>query len=87
MAYRKFPRTADQSHREGTDFNFASIASISKSCFTQRTCTSLFSSYMEKIKFRGPSYLQSSSSEKMQVLFLNSDVENKKMYCFLRILD
>lgn len=47
MTYRKFPRMADQSHGEGTDFNFASITSISKSRFTQRTCTGLFGSYMD----------------------------------------
>lgn len=39
---------ADQSHKEGTDFNYASITGVSKSCFMQRTSTILFISHVEK---------------------------------------
>lgn len=79
---------ADQSHKEGTDFNYASITSISKSCFMQRTCTILFISYLEKQNSEKlATYSEAHLRKKMQGLFLNSDVENTKMYCFLRILD
>lgn len=39
---------ADQSHKEGTSFNNASITGVSKSCFMQRTSTILFISHVEK---------------------------------------
>lgn len=39
---------ADQSHKEGNDFNYASITGVSKSCFMQRTSTILFISHVEK---------------------------------------
>lgn len=80
---------ADQSHKEGTDFNYASITGVSKSCFMQRTSTILFISHAEKQNSEElATYNQAHlRGEKMQGLFLSSDMENTKMYCFLRILD